>query len=282
MAHNPFHNTNSGLLFSNFANQGAPFNSGSTNLLPFSMQNYNVPQFNFSNAAVNTPQFNQINPQIMAQALRGLGRAPLPLSNNIANTGGVLKSVAETALPKVGGMGLSKVLGGVAKVGGFLANPLVGAGIGLLGGLIGARKAAKRRTSNMPSGMSNLAQKLESPDISEFRDIAREAAPSQQDLMRIAAATGGSQASATAQAMGGQTRAMDQALRAFQQQERANQGLLANMYSQQFGAMQQDQAFRRQTGVDIFSNIANLGAGILGQGYGNRSFTNRQNQMGGY
>jgi 3-oxoacyl-ACP reductase-like protein len=100
--------------------------------------------------------------------------------------------------------------------------------------------------------------------------------------MRLAAATGGSQASATAQAMGGQTRAMDAALRSFQPQEQANQGLLANLYSQQYGAMQQDRAFRRQTGVDIFSNIANLGAGILGQGYGDKLFKDRQNQMGGY
>ena len=282
MPHNFFHNANPGLLFSNFANQQAPFNNRFGGMLPFGAQNYNVPQINFENAFVTpSSQVSQVNPQVMAQALRGLGRASLP-SSNIANAGGVLKSVAETALPKVKGAGLAKVLGGATKAAGFLANPVVGAGIGLLGGIIGARRAAKRRTSNMPSGMSNLAQELESPDLSEFRDIAREAAPSQQELMRVAAATGGSQASATAQAMGGQTRAMDAALRAFQQQERANQGLLANMYSQQYGAMQQDQAFRRQTGVDIFSNIANLGAGILGQSYGDRLFRNRQNQMGGY
>lgn len=176
-------------------------------------------------------------------------------------------------------MGSSGFLG---KVGGFLANPLVGAGIGLLGGLIGTRRASRRQTSAMPPGMQQLVSQLQKPDIEEFREIAREAAPSFTDLSRLAQATGGSQASATAQAMSGQTRAMDAALRAFQQQEQANQGLLANLYSQQYGAMQQDRAFRRQTGVDIFSNVASLGAGILGQGYGDRLFRNRQNQMGGY
>jgi len=203
---------------------------------------------------------------------QGYQAASIPNTGNIARAGG--------NLAKIGGA--IGALGGLGKVGAFLANPLLGAGIGLLGGLMGTKRASRGQTSAMPFGMQQLVSQLQEPDIEEFRDIARQAAPSQQDLMRLAAATGGSQASATAQAMGGQTRAMDQALRAFQQQERANQGLLANLYSQQYGAMQQDRAFRRQTDVDIFSNIANLGAGILGQGYGDKLFRNRQNQIGGY
>ena len=69
-------------------------------------------------------------------------------------------------------------------------------------------------------------------------------------------------------------------LRSFQQQEQANQGLLANLYSQQYGAMQQDRAFRRQTGVDIFSNLASLGSGLLGQKYGMEQFKNTFGQQG--
>ena len=192
----------------------------------------------------------------------GYQAASIPNTGNIGRVGG--------ALAKVGGaMG---AIGGLGKVGAFLANPLVGAGIGLLGGLIGTRRASRRQTSAMPSGMQQLVSQLQEPDIEQFRDIARQAAPSQQDLMRLAAATGGSQSAATAQAMSGQARAMDTALRAYEQQQRANQGLLANIYGQQFAAMQQDRAFRRQTDVDIFSNIANLGAGMLGQAYGNRLF----------
>jgi hypothetical protein len=190
-----------------------------------------------------------------------------PNTGNIGKVGG--------SLAKIGGA--IGALGGLGKVGAFLANPLVGAGIGLLGGLIGTRRASRRQTSAMPSGMQQLVSQLQEPDIEEFRDIARQAAPSQQDLMRLAAATGGSQASATAQAMGGQTRAMDTALKAYSQSQRANQGLLANIYGQQFAAMQQDRAFRRQTDVDIFSNIANLGAGLLGQRYG-AQIQGQQNQ----
>jgi len=175
------------------------------------------------------------------------------------------------------GFNFTKLLGGASKVGGFLANPLVGAGIGLLGGILGARRSAQRSTSMMPQGMTGFMAELESPDIGYFRDIAREAAPSYQDLSRLSAATGGSMASANAQAMQGQAGAMDAALRAYQQQQMANQGLLANMYGQQYGAMQSDQAFRRQTGVDIFSNIATLGSGMLGQAYGSR-IQNQQNQ----
>lgn len=162
-------------------------------------------------------------------------------------------------------------IGNVLKgAGGFLSavNPLLGAGVGLLGGILGARSAAQRSTSTMPQGMIDFMNRLETPDISQFRDIARQAAPSYQDLSRLSAATGGSMASANAQAMQGQTGAMDAALRAYQQQQMANQGLLANMYGQQYAAMQGDQAFRRQTGVDIFSNIATLGSGMLGQAYG--------------
>lgn len=166
------------------------------------------------------------------------------------------------------GFNFLKLLGGAGKIGGFLANPLVGAGIGLLGGILGARRAAQRSTSMMPEGMTGFMNQLESPDIGYFRDIAREAAPSYQDLSRLSAATGGSMASANAQAMQGQAGAMDAALRAYQQQQMQNQGLLANMYGQQYAAMQGDQAFRRQTGVDIFSNIATLGSGMLGQAYG--------------
>jgi hypothetical protein len=175
-----------------------------------------------------------------------------------------------------GGFNLAKFLGGAAKVGGFLANPLVGAGIGLLGGILGGRRAAQRTTSMMPEGMTSFMRQLEQPDISQFRDIARQAAPSYQDLSRLSAATGGSMAGANAQAMQGQVGAMDAALRAYQQQQQSNQGMIANMYGQQYAAMQGDQAFRRQTGVDIFSNIASLGSGLLGQAYGNR-FQQQQN-----
>jgi len=230
--------------------------------------------FHFRNQAAG--QFNPLGFASMAPVTFGSSDSyAMPASNVFTNPSRF----------RVRGRGqsvISRLLGGAGKVASFAGNPLVGAGIGLLGGLIGARQAAQRNTSRSSQEMVDFMSQLESPDLSEFRDIAREAAPSQQELMRVAAATGGSQASATAQAMGGQTKAMDAALRAFQQQQRANQGLLANLYSQQFGAMQQDRAFRRQTGVDIFSNIANLGAGILGQGYGDKLFRDRQNQMGGY
>lgn len=192
------------------------------------------------------------------------------------NTGNIVK--AGGSLAKIGGA--IGAAGGLGKVGAFLANPLVGAGIagiGLLGGLIGARRSSRRQTSAMPSGMQQLVSQLQEPDIEEFREIAREAAPSFADLSRLAQATGGSQSAASAQAMSGQTRAMDAALRAYGQSQRANQGLLANIYGQQFAAMQQDRTFRRQTDVDIFSNIANLGAGLLGQRYG-AQLQGQQNQ----
>lgn len=159
-------------------------------------------------------------------------------------------------------------------------SPMLKLGLGVGGSLLGGYLTSRQKTAGIPDGMSTFMKDLKSPDISQFRDIARQAAPSQQDLMRLAAATGGSQASATAQAMGGQTRAMDAALRAFQQQEQANQGLLANLYSQQYGYMQQDRAFRRQTGVDIFSNLASLGSGLLGQQYGMEQFKNNFGQQG--
>jgi len=198
---------------------------------------------------------------------QGYQAASNPNTGNIGKVGG--------SLAKVGGA--IGALGGLGKVGAFLANPLVGAGIGLLGGLIGTRRASRAETSAMPSGMQQLVSQLQEPDIEEFREIAREAAPSFTDLSRLAQATGGSQSAASAQAMSGQTRAMDAALRAYGQSQRANQGLLANIYGQQFGAMQQDRTFRRQTDVDIFSNIANLGAGLLGQRYG-AEIQGRQNQ----
>lgn len=189
----------------------------------------------------------------------------------------------QITMPAIGS-NLGSFLGGAAKIGGFLANPLVGAGIGLLGGILGGRRASQQTTSTMPQGMTNFMRRLETPDISQFRDIAREAAPSYQDLSRLSAATGGSMASANTQAMQGQAGAMDAALRAYNQQQMANQGLIANMYSQQYGAMQQDRAFQRQTGVDIFSNIATLGSGMLGQAYGsniqqkeNRNFFDMMN-----
>lgn len=298
----PILGRNRGLLFSNFANEEVPYNNS---MLPLSLQNYNVPQFDFSNAQVNASGASQLNPTLLKALVanrNNLSRVGMsPQYFNIPQAGGQLLKVAEVAMPKMkkeigkkiggalmkSGIGQKLLAGGtLAKVGTFLANPAVGIGLGLLGSVIGARRAAKRSTSAMPSGLQNVINELENPDISEFREIAREGATSFTDLSRLAQATGGSQSAASAQAMSGQTRAMDAALQAYQQQQQANQGMLANIYSQQYAAQQADRAYRRQTGVDIFSNIANLGAGLLGQRYGsmlqdkqNTNFFNQLNKF---
>ena len=180
-------------------------------------------------------------------------------------------------LSKIASAGSLLNLGSGAGAG-FLSgiNPIF-AGIGLLGA-IGGRLSANKRTAPVNTQFGKLASNIENMDISQFKDIAREAAPSYQDLSRLSAATGGSMASANAQVMQGQTRAMDAALRAYQQQQMANQGLLANIYGQQYAARQSDLQYRRQTGVDVFSNIANLGFGLMGQQYGsNLQATQNQN-----
>jgi len=184
---------------------------------------------------------------------------------NTSNRRGRLGRILRGGLNIGGAIG---ALGGLGKVGAFMANPVVGMGVGLLGGLIGARRASRRQTSPLSSNLNDLVAQLQEGNLDEFRQVAMDAAPSFQDFSRLAQATGGSTAAAGLMAEQAQNRAGDVALRAFQQQQRANQGLLANIYGQQFSAMQQDRAFRRQTGVDIFSNIANLGAGLLGQRYG--------------
>ena len=46
------------------------------------------------------------------------------------------------------------------------------------------------QTSAMPPGMQQLVSQLQEPDLEEFREIAREAAPSFTDLSRLAQATG--------------------------------------------------------------------------------------------
>lgn len=185
--------------------------------------------------------------------------------------------VANVAMPGIKGAGLAKALGIAGKVGGFLGAPGVGLGISLLGGLIGARRKSRQSTVPQDSNLMALAGEIEGMDLQEFQDIAREAAPSYQDVSRLAAATGGSQAAASSQFRAGQTGAMDMALRAYRQQQVANQGLLANIYGQQFAGQQADLMYQRQTGVDIFSNIANLSAGLLGQRYGAR-LQSEQNQ----
>lgn len=149
----------------------------------------------------------------------------------------------------------------------FAAQLGLSAASGLLG-LIGSNKASRMSTVPRGSRLMDLANKIENLDISQYRDIARQAAPSYQDLSRLSAATGGSTMAATMQARQAQTGAMDTALNAFRQQQMSNQGLLANIYGQEYAARQSDLAYRRQSGVDIFNNIANLGFGMAGQAYG--------------
>lgn len=149
----------------------------------------------------------------------------------------------------------------------FAAQLGLSAAGGLLG-LIGSSRASKMSTVPKGSRLMDLASRIEDLDISQYRDIARQAAPSYTDLARLSAATGGSTMAATMQARQAQTGAMDTALSAFRQQQMANQGLLANIYGQEYAARQSDLAYRRQSKVDIFNNIANLGFGIAGQSYG--------------
>ena len=71
-------------------------------------------------------------------------------------------------------------------------SPMLKLGLGVGGSLLGGYLTSRQKTAGIPDGMSTFMKDLKSPDISQFRDIARQAAPSQQDLMRLAAATGGS------------------------------------------------------------------------------------------
>ena len=160
--------------------------------------------FGTSGVAANAPMFATGLPQ-----------------NNASNRRGRLGEILRGGLSLGGAIG---ALGGLGKVGAFMANPVVGMGVGLLGGLIGARRASRRQTSPLSSNLNDLVSQLQEGNLDEFRQVAMDAAPSFQDFSRLAQATGGSTAAAGLMAEQAQNRAGDTALRAFQQQQRANQG----------------------------------------------------------
>jgi len=135
-------------------------------------------------------------------------------------------------------------------------------------GIFGAGRAGNQKFRGFGE-MTNLYNELGSNrEMSYFQRIANQAAPSQSDLMSVAAATGGSNAAATATAQQGQAQAGTQAMDAFSRYRQGIQGLRANLITQKTAMRQADFNARRQAKVDAWSGVASVGSSVLGMGLG--------------
>jgi hypothetical protein len=169
--------------------------------------------------------------------------------------------------------GTAAILGTLAAVGGGLA-----AG-GIAGGFL-SRPDRRSPESFVPDENEELfdqAERLRDPNFgfSQFRRLASDTAGTADQRLQATAATGGSERMARLQQAEREQQRADQMLDQFgqfrlQTNQQANQMLQAGVSNQMQGQQmaQRQNLQRSQATQNLFGSIANLGAGLAGQGVG--------------
>lgn len=145
------------------------------------------------------------------------------------------------------------------------AGTLIGGLGAIAGGITGNRRF------NDYSAIDNLESQLKDPSrqFANFRRLAQDSVTSRNDLMGLAAATGGSATAADRMSVDNNRVAGDRALQAFGAYRQGIEGLRANLAVNKTSMRFNDFNQRRQNTVSLFNNIAGVGSTLAGQGLAN-------------